>query len=209
MSDIDGASARARRGRGGRRFQALAGLGALDVARNDAAMRAGAVDARQFDAGFLGETAGERRREDAGVAVGLRSRLRRGPVLAQPLRASGAGCGRRWCGSSRLRGGCFGGFRRRCSACSGACRLHVLAVAGQNRDDVVDRHVLRTFRHQDLRDRALVDGFDFHRRLVGLDLRDHVAGLDLVALFLEPLGKVALFHRGRQRGHQNVDRHCQ
>ena len=144
---------------------------------------------------------------------------------AWPL-AFEAACGRlrRRCRSRRCCGRCRrgrGGRRERswlsrrvprrpsCRCSARASRLHVLAVAGQNRDDIVDRHVLRALGHQDLRDRAFVDGFNFHRRLVGLDLRDHVAGLDLVALFLEPLGKVALFHRGRQRGHQNVDRHCQ
>ena len=55
--------------------------------------------------------------------------------------------------------------------------------------------------------RALVHRFVFHRRLVGLDLGDDVTRLDLVALFLEPLGEVALFHRGRQRRHQDVDGH--
>ena len=51
------------------------------------------------------------------------------------------------------------------------------------------------------------DGFHFHGRLVGLDLGDDVAGLDRVALFLEPLGEVALLHRRRQRGHENIGGH--
>ena len=92
---------------------------------------------------------------------------------------------------------------------AGAGRFHVLAVAGEHRDHIIDRHVLGALRHHDFGKRALVDGLDFHRRLVGLDFGDHVAGLDLVALFLEPLRKVALLHRRRQRGHQDVDRHCQ
>ncbi len=58
---------------------------------------------------------------------------------------------------------------------------------------------------QDLADRAFVDGLDLHGRLVGLDLGDHVAGLDLVAFLLQPLGERALFHGGRERGHQNFD----
>ena len=86
-------------------------------------------------------------------------------------------------------------------------QLHVLAFAGQHRDHRIDRHVLGAFRNDDLGERALVDRLDFHRRLVGLDLGDHVAGLDLVALFLEPLGKIALLHRGRQRRHEDVGRH--
>ena len=203
-----GRKARTRRGRGGRRLQALAGFRALDVARDNAAVRAGAGDARKVNADVLGEAAGERRREDAGVTVGLRSgsrRLRRGS-----LRRSGC-CGfwRGRGGRCRFRGGGFGGLWCGRGPCSGAGRLHVLAIAGHDRDNIVDGNVLRAFGHQDFRNRALVDCLDLHGRLVGLDLRDHVAGLDLVALFLEPLGKVALFHRGRQRGHQNVDRHCQ
>src|SRR5262249_28591596 len=52
-----------------------------------------------------------------------------------------------------------------------------------------------------------VGRLDLHGGLVGLDLGDDVAGLDLVALLLDPLGEVALFHGGRQRGHQYGDRH--
>jgi hypothetical protein len=37
-----------------------------------------------------------------------------------------------------------------------------------------------------LADAALVDRLEFHCRLVGLDLGDDVAGMHLVALFLEP-----------------------
>ncbi len=54
---------------------------------------------------------------------------------------------------------------------------------------------------------ALVDRLDLHGRLVGLDLGDHVAGLDGVALLLQPLGEVALLHGRRERGHQDFDRH--
>jgi hypothetical protein len=137
--------------------------------------------------------------------------------------ACAAGCRR---GAAAAGGGLCGGRAQAPAArrgCSGAAlqpasararraargRLHVLAVAGQHRDDVVDRNVGRALGHQDLRDRALVDRLDLHGRLVGLDLRDDVAGLDLVALLLEPLGKIALLHRGRQRRHQNVDWHRQ
>ena len=85
--------------------------------------------------------------------------------------------------------------------------LHVLAITGQHRDHLIDRHIGGAFRHQNLRQRALVDRFHFHGRLVGLDLGDHVAGLDRVAFLLEPLGEIALLHRRRQRGHSDVDRH--
>ena len=53
------------RGRAGRRrrwrLQALARFGFLDVTGDDAAMRASTVDTRQLDAGFLGQTTGQRR----------------------------------------------------------------------------------------------------------------------------------------------------
>ena len=197
-------------GRSRRRLQALAGFGVIDVARDDAAVRTGAVDARRAQCRLPWPDAGRAATRTHGRGRWLAGR-QPPPAARQPASARRGGFWRRRGGGrrsgSRWRGGARADFAARRSRCS--CRLHVLAVAGQDRDDVVDRHVLRALGHQDLRDRALVDGFDFHRRLVGLDLRDHVAGLDLVALFLEPLGKVALFHRGRQRGHQNVDRHCQ
>ena len=55
-----------------------------------------------------------------------------------------------------------------------------------------------------LAERALVDGLDLHGRLVGLDLGDDVAGLDRVAFLLQPFGELALLHRRRERGHQNL-----
>ena len=42
-----------------RRSQPAAGFRLIDIARDDAAMRAGAIDARNIDAGVLRETAGE------------------------------------------------------------------------------------------------------------------------------------------------------
>jgi hypothetical protein len=57
--------------------------------------------------------------------------------------------------------------------------------------------------HEDLAERALVDGLDLHRRLVGLDLGDDVAGLDGLAFLLQPFGEVALLHGRRQRRHQD------
>src|SRR5882672_4023194 len=47
------------------RREALAGSRCLDIARDDAAMRTGAPDATELDAGGLGETARERRGKDA------------------------------------------------------------------------------------------------------------------------------------------------
>ena len=58
-----------------------------------------------------------------------------------------------------------------------------------------------------LRDRAFVDRFELHRRLVGLDLGQDVAGRHAVAFLDQPFGERALFHRRRERGHLEFDRH--
>jgi hypothetical protein len=75
----------------------------------------------------------------------------------------------------------------------------VLAFFQQQGDGLVHLHALAAGRHQDLADLALVDGFHFHGRLVGLNLRDDVAGLHGLAFILEPLGEVALGHPARAR----------
>ena len=91
--------------------------------------------------------------------------------------------------------------------CRARRRLHILAFAGQHGDDRIDRDVLCPLRHHDLGERALVDRLVFHRGLVGLDLGDHIAGLDLVALLLQPARKIALLHRRRQCRHEDVGGH--
>ena len=83
----------------------------------------------------------------------------------------------------------------------------VLALFGDDGDGRVDGHVLGAVRHENLSQHAFVDRLDFHGRLVGLDLGQHVAGLDRVALLLEPFGELPLFHGRREGGHQNVGRH--
>ena len=74
-----------------------------------------------------------------------------------------------------------------------ATAVDVLALARDHADDIVDRHIGGAFRHDDLGEHAFIDGFDFHGRLVGLDLGDHIAGLDRVALLLQPAAKGCLF----------------
>ena len=92
-------------------------------------------------------------------------------------------------------------------AALGVERALVLALLEQQGDRLVDLHALGAAGDQDLAERALVDRLDLHGRLVGLDLGDDVAGLDRVALVLEPLGEVALGHGRRQGRHQDLDRH--
>ena len=70
-----------------------------------------------------------------------------------------------------------------------------------------DLHPVGAFGNQDLGDLALVDRFELHRRLVGLDLGKDVARLHLVAFLDQPFGERALFHRRRQRRHLELDRH--
>ena len=86
-------------------------------------------------------------------------------------------------------------------------RRRVFALLEQEGDRLVDLDALRAIRDDDLADAALIDRLVFHRRLVGLDLGDDVAGVHLVALFLEPAGEIALGHRRRQRRHPDFDRH--
>ena len=170
----------------------------FDIRLHDAPAGAGAGDERQVHLALARDPPGQRRGEHAlprgGDRRGDSGRCRCSFHLDLGLP----------CLSSPARGG-RGAKRRRGRGGRGGARI--LALARQHGDGRVDLHALRAFRHQDLRQRALIDGFDFHRRLVGLDLGDHVARLDRVAFLLQPLGERALLHRRRQRGHQDVGRH--
>src|SRR6185295_11401068 len=59
----------------------------------------------------------------------------------------------------------------------------------------------------DFRERAGVLGFELHIRLVGFDLRQHFALLDMFADTLEPAKDRPLFHRVAQLRHGDLDRH--
>ena len=83
----------------------------------------------------------------------------------------------------------------------------VFALIGDDRDRCVDRNVLGAVGDQDFGEHTFVNGLHFHGGLVGLDLGENVAGLDFVAFFLEPFGKLALLHGRRKGGHQNVGGH--
>jgi hypothetical protein len=83
----------------------------------------------------------------------------------------------------------------------------VLAFARNRRDHGADFYVIGALGDQDRGNRAFIHGFEFHRRLVGLDLGEDVAGLHGVAFLDQPLGEGALFHRGRQRRHLELNRH--
>ena len=98
---------------------------------------------------------------------------------------------------------------RRTLRCASADRRSVASssLGVDDGDRRVDLYVLGAGGNEDLGKLALVDRLDLHRRLVGLDLGDDVAGLDLLAHLHQPLGERALLHGGRQRGHQDLRRH--
>ena len=206
------------RGRGGLQRH-LAGLCGLDVGLHHAAMRAGAGDGGQLDAGVLGEASRQRRGEDARAPLDLPppppEPLPTIGAAADPVTAVGIAPRRRSLQSAAAAGAgaalappqaALGrlGRRRRCGS---RRSVAALALLQDHRDHRVDLHVLGALGDDDLADLALVDRLDFHRRLVGLDLGDHVAGGDGVALLDVPLGELALLHRGRERGHGDVDAH--
>jgi hypothetical protein len=85
--------------------------------------------------------------------------------------------------------------------------LGVLALARDDGDDGVDLDALGPAGDEDPGKDALVDCLDFHRRLVGLDLAQHLAGLDRIALGFEPARDLAFGHGRRQSGHQNIGWH--
>ena len=195
---------------GGRRarFGALAGL--APPRRRAATTRPCGPepgDARRGRCRLPWRGAGRAARRRRALAVGLRGGRRRGGAARSCMRRSCSGL-RRGC-----RCGCGCGAAAALAASPQAPRRAAALASSPSPASTaiscVDRHVLRALRHDDLRERALVDRLDFHGRLVGLDLGDHVAGLDLVAFLLQPLGEVALLHRRRERGHEDVDRHRQ
>ena len=214
---------RRRRGRCGRAWRRSGGcrcssLGAtrghdrLDVALDDAAVGPAAVDAGEVEAGLLRHAACQRARLDPTVVV---VRLRRGGGLAAPVGpgSSLAGIGVVPGGLLLLLGYRLGGLAAALAGLGLDFLVRalqfggVLVLAEQQGDHLVDRHVVGALGDEDLADLALIDRFDLHGRLVGLDLGQDVAGADLVALLDEPFRERALGHGRRELGHGDLDRH--
>src|SRR5690606_2910153 len=59
-------------------------------------------------------------------------------------------------------------------------RRSLFTVLQENGNNRVHLYVVSAFGNQDLTDLAFIDGFHFHGRLVGFNLRNHVAGGDCV-----------------------------
>ena len=109
--------------------------------------------------------------------------------------------GGNWRGCSRCRHSSGGGFRRGASGGHGFTRFH------QHGDHIIHLHALRAGGHKDAAQNAFIHCFHFHRRLIGFDFSDHIAGLDPLAFLLQPARQIALCHGGRKRGHQNICGH--
>src|SRR5512145_2034401 len=106
-----------------------------------------------------------------------------GLALTRPPGPGGAG-------RRRLRGGGRRAVARRLLQHG----LDVLLRVGDHADERAHRR-LAARRDEDLAQDAVAEGLHLHVGLVRLDLRQHVADLDLVALFLAPLDDGALLHR--------------
>ena len=120
-----------------------------------------------------------------------------GPGLR--LRRRGFGCG-----LSRRGGGRRYGRSGYLYAVEGRC---ILALLQDQADDRIYSHPFGAGRHHDPAEGALVGRLHLHRRLVGLDLAQDIAGGDLIPLALEPARDIALGHRRREGRHQNLDWH--
>ena len=125
-----------------------------------------------------------------------RGRGRGGGLRRDRLRRSLLRCRRRGGLLRRRRGGLRRLGRR------------LLTLLDEHRDRRIDPHALGALADEELPDRPLVDGLELHRRLVGLDLGDHLAGGDAVALLDQPFRQRALLHGRRQRGHQYLGCHA-
>ena len=182
----------------------LRGGRGLDVARDDAPMRARRRDAAEIDAGLARQPPRQRRHESC-------RRQRAGPKLRSGVRTSKngssgpLGAARGGAGTRSRRGGrgtaqALWPARR---SSGGSLRLRRRAIARDHRDHGADqRHLAHA--DADFRERAGRGRRHLHRHLVGLDLEQVVARLHGVAGRLEPLRDLALSHGLAELRHQHV-----
>ena len=195
---------RSRRNAGLRRGCATL-LRRLDIRLDDAAVRTTALQRGQIDSCLLRHAPCQWRYEDA-PALGIVpvARLRRWLRIRRSL-SPGAGPGRRGLGCLGDRLGPVGRhllrriarlrlrlriallrLRRRGRLRLRPARRNLFALLHQHRNRLVDLHALGPVANKDLAEHTFIDRLDFHRRLVGLDLGDHVAGTDLLAFLFQP-----------------------
>ena len=177
------------------------GGGALDVLGDDAALRARAGEALQVDAALAGDAAGERRGLDAAVDP----------------RGCASAAGSSSAAASRPRS------RSSSRACAGRAFLlrvlvdfdlglglrvgDVLALLADDRDPLADLDLL-TLAGEDLEQHAARLGLDLLGHLVGVELVERLALLDLVALGLQPADDRPGLHALAEPRKADVNRHC-
>src|SRR5262249_22458900 len=160
------------------------------VATDDSTTGARACDACEIDASLVGDLSGEGRGEDAPAVVGRRVAVGDGGRAARRLDVGaldGRGAARSWSAS----GGRLSGRRLLrwggCRGLTGALgRIHALAGPREHHDHRAHGNSL-PFRDRKLRDGPVVKALELHRGLVGLDVGDDIAALDLLALLDVPL----------------------
>ena len=172
---------------------------ALEVARDDAAVGPRAGDAVEVEAALARELADVGRRLDAPAWSPGSGRGRSGAATAQGrAAASGAGA------AGACGGGSEPGRQAGAGAGSGARPPRRTAEMSSPGSPTIGDG-LAELHHgagggEDLEQRALVEGAELHRRLVGLDLGEEVVDGDGVALLLVPRADLALLHgRGELR----------
>ncbi len=114
-------------------------------------------------------------------------------------------CGGGRSGFLRLRTCSFA--RRRDLGLRSRNRRCLLAIGNQQRDRTVHGDMLGAFGNKNSAEPSVLGHLDFHRRLIGLDFGDNVAGAHVIALAHEPLGERALLHGGRKLRHKDFSRH--
>ena len=168
-------------------------LGGEDVGADDTATGAGALDAGEVDAFFLGELTSERGNFHAAGGSGRRSSGRGGLGRGS---WSGHGDGRWSRGGNNGRGGCGGSGRRS----FGRWGFDFLAGFADGAEGGTDRE-LGAGGTENFEERAVEVTFQLHGGFVGLDFGEHVAGLDDVAFFFEPFDQRAHRHGVAEFGH--------
>ena len=191
----------------------------LDVLLHHAAVGAGSRDAREVQPGLLRHAPGQRAGLDApargrwrrgrfggrGGAVAARGdlyglgRWRRGFGVPASSAAAGSGCGSLWRGRLGAGGAVAAAVLREDV-------VRALALTPEHGDEAADGHGL-AFADDTLQEHAVVVDLQIHRGLVGLDLRDHVAGGDGGALFGEPRDEDTFLHGVAHFGHFDGDSH--
>src|SRR3546814_3061474 len=80
-------------------------------------------------------------------------------------------------------------------------------LGGDRGNDGSNLYISSAFRDQKFRENPFIDRFKCHGCLVSLDLRQKIAGRNLIPFLHKPLGKRAFLHRRRECRHLQFYRH--